>query len=77
MDISSWIHKGLPDRCPACGKTLHPKPDLLCGEAPCPYCGRLLWFFVIKGEAHFLFPEEVDSLDKVELMMDMEEEYFG
>jgi hypothetical protein len=77
MDISSWIQKGSPDRCPACRKILRPKPDLLSGEAPCPYCGRLLWFFVIKGETYFLFPEDVDSLDKVELMIDLEEENFG
>lgn len=63
------------NRCPACGNTLRPKPDLLCGEAPCPHCGRRLLFFVIRGETQFFLPAEVDSLDFVELMMEVEEQF--
>jgi hypothetical protein len=69
------ISAGPPNRCPACGNTLPPKPDLLCGEAPCPHCGHRLWFFVIKGESYFFLPEVVDSLDLVELFMDLEEQF--
>jgi hypothetical protein len=51
------------------------KPDLLSGEAPCPHCGRRLWFFVIGGESYLFLPEEIDSLDLVELLMEVEEQF--
>jgi len=87
------------------------EPSLF-GEAPCPCCGHLLWFFTLKGEPRFFLSEEsmeireriltricenlgversaliwdssglsfrseagIDSLDLVELVMELEEEF--
>lgn len=110
MVISSRTPEGSPNCCPVCGNTVRIEPSLF-GEAPCPCCGYLLWFFTLKGEAHFFLSEEsteirerlltriceklrierdtliwnssglsfqseagIDSLDLVELVMELEEE---
>jgi acyl carrier protein len=87
------------------------EPSLPLGETPCPCCGHLLWFFVLKDEPRFFLPEEseafrerilerisdnlgvdkdsliwgpsglslsdtgIDSLDVVELLMELEEDF--
>ncbi len=67
-------YPGSPNRCPACGNVVRIGPFLPIGEMPCPCCRRLLWFVVIRGEPHFFLPGEVDSLDLVELVMDLEDD---
>ena len=111
MTISSRTPEGRPNRCPICGKSLNIEPSTPFGDAPCPFCGSLLWFFsrangtlYFQHEAatpvrerikHILaeqlgvspdkIPEDltnfnfkelgVDSLDIVELIMELEEEF--
>ncbi len=107
MVISSRTPEGEPNHCPVCGKSVRIDPSPLFGDAPCPNCGHLLWFYrsgaetristwegseelrerVIEAVANRLgiAPEEVtldpprlqklglDSLELVELVMDLEE----
>jgi acyl carrier protein len=112
MVISSRTPEGSPNRCPVCGKSVCIEPSLPFGEAPCPYCGHLLWFLVLRDGKRFFLPEEseelrervldrirttlgvdkdelfwgpsglsfrsdtgIDSLDLVELVMELEEEF--
>ncbi len=75
MDLASWIRKSSPNRCPVCAIVVRVKPCLACGELRCPGCGTRPWFFVLSGDTYFLLPEEIDSLDLVELVMELEEEF--
>ena len=75
MDFSSWIHKRSPNRCPVCSIAVRVKPYFACGELLCTRCRTRVWFFVLRGETHFLLPEEIDSLDLVELVMELEDEF--
>ncbi|HEV7225506.1 MAG TPA: acyl carrier protein [Pirellulales bacterium] len=43
--ISSRTPEGRPNRCPVCGGEICIEPSLPPGDAPCPQCGTLLWFF--------------------------------
>lgn len=45
MTISSRTPEGEPSHCPVCGADVCIEPSLLFGDAPCPNCGHLLWFF--------------------------------
>ncbi|HEY2839260.1 MAG TPA: phosphopantetheine-binding protein [Pirellulales bacterium] len=113
--ISSRTPEGEPNRCPLCGKDVILEPSQPLGDAPCPHCGHLLWFFRAAGETRIIaepalgsrrrellhaaarqlgVPEEklsevillsdiarmlvelgIDSLDIVELIMELEEEF--
>ena len=91
-----------------CGAQVWLEPSLPAGDAPCPHCGQLLWFFrtasgvqlweheeaaavrekliALIAESLGVDPEQVrldrpfindlgaDSLDTVELIMELEEE---
>jgi hypothetical protein len=96
MTISSRTPEGAFGRCPLCGAAVRVEPSCLTGDAPCPRCGRLLWFVLLAAGARFydraaieprrrLLVERalaracagrrvVDSLDVVELVMELEEE---
>jgi hypothetical protein len=41
---SSRTPEGLPQRCPVCGNEVRIEPSAPPGDAPCPFCGCLLWF---------------------------------
>ena len=43
--ISSRTPEGRPNRCPVCDGEICVEPSLPPGDAPCPQCGTLLWFF--------------------------------
>lgn len=43
--ISSRTPEGSPNHCPTCGATICIEPSQPEGDAPCPNCGALLWFF--------------------------------
>jgi hypothetical protein len=47
MTISSRTPEGMRNRCSLCGGEFRLEPSLDTFDAPCPYCGHLLWF---KGE---------------------------
>jgi acyl carrier protein len=42
--ISTRTPEGLPNRCPLCQADVTPDPSRPPGDAPCPACGKLLWF---------------------------------
>ena len=89
MSISSRTPEGDAARCPVCGARVIVEPSQPTGDAPCPKCGHLLWEFQQHyGQLLGVTPERVtldtlltaddlgaDSLDAVELIMDLEEEY--
>jgi len=108
MMVSSRTPEGEPATCPLCSANVIIEPSVLIGDATCPRCGHLLWFFrtadttrlfdaeldplkehairVIAGRLG-VDPERIannpsilndigaDSLDVVELTMEMEEEF--
>jgi acyl carrier protein len=43
--ISSRTPDGVPNHCPICGAFICIEPSHPQGDAPCPNCGTLLWFF--------------------------------
>jgi acyl carrier protein len=107
--ISSRTPEGDPQHCPICDTLFCLEPSLALGDAPCPSCGTLLWFFptlagmrfyeskavaplrekilqamceklavtreLLAPTASFVDDVGVDSLDRVELMMALEEEF--
>src|SRR5438309_8997725 len=44
MNISSRTPEGRPNHCDVCGHDLRLEPSIDSWDAPCPYCGHLLWF---------------------------------
>src|SRR5215831_4565245 len=44
MRPSSRTPEGEPNRCPLCGRAVRLEPSSPPGDAPCPFCGQLLWF---------------------------------
>jgi acyl carrier protein len=80
MHIASRTPEGFPVHCPVCGKIAALEPSYPGGDTICPSCGQLLWWFRDRfGEAVGLSSsfEDVgaDSLDIVELVMELEEEF--
>lgn len=87
MTISSRTPEGSPHECPICHKRALLEPCFPGGDSVCPNCGHLLWLFrnhVSKArgvpieQINFenLLSDDigVDSLDLVELLMEIEEE---
>ena len=87
MTISSRTPEGLPHLCPVCGKVANLDPSFPGGDACCPSCGQLLWWFRdhLSRESG-IAPESItlsssltdlvsDSLDTVELVMELEEQF--
>jgi acyl carrier protein len=88
MTISSRTPEGLPHRCPVCDEVAAVEPSYPGGDATCPRCGQLLWWFrdsfsrrtgIDPGrvDLHSVFAADLglDSLDAVELMMELEEKF--
>ena len=100
--ISSRTPEGEPARCPLCASDVRIEPSQPWGDAVCPTCGTLLWFFGAPDETRLVTRERVkeiladqlgvspqqiewprdirlidgiDSLDLVELIMELEEEF--
>jgi hypothetical protein len=44
VNVSSRTPEGWPHRCPICGADVRIEPSMPPGDAPCPWCGTLLWF---------------------------------
>ena len=61
MRKSSRSPEGVPGTCPACGAVICLEPAGAVGDAPCPYCGRALWFVHFAGRMLFYVREEVDA----------------
>ncbi|HEY4313016.1 MAG TPA: phosphopantetheine-binding protein [Pirellulales bacterium] len=87
MTISSRTPEGEPNRCPICGKDCTIEPSWPSGDAPCPRCGHLLWWFQEHLSGPLATEREAvtadfriddggrDSLEMVELVMELEEEF--
>jgi acyl carrier protein len=81
MNVSSRTPEGLPHRCPVCGKYASVEPSFPAGDAVCPSCGHLLWWFRDRFGASaelgssFTIDLGADSLELIELVMELEEEY--
>ena len=87
MTVSSRTPEGLPHRCPVCNGVAAVEPSYPGGDACCPTCGHLLWWFRDwLGNRAGVDPADVrlsssfrdlaaDSLDMVELVMELEEEF--
>jgi acyl carrier protein len=83
LTISSRTPEGDPHRCPICGEVVVVEPSEPLGDSTCPRCGSLLMRVYeqlgVEREritAQTTFKElGVDSLDTVELVMELEEEF--
>lgn len=86
MPVSSRTPEGEPLRCPICGTAADLEVCDPAGDALCPACGSLLWFFRdsvsrISGvppkestlSANLLDFWENDSLGSIELVMELED----
>lgn len=64
--ISSLTPEGMPSACPVCKKSVCVDPSLALGEAPCPHCGHLLWFFGTGPNVRFYAARDsTATLDRV------------
>jgi len=87
MNVSSRTPEGEPHECPLCGAISNLEPAFPGGDAVCPACGQLVWWFrdrygerlaqmletlSLDGTLRF---NEMDSLDVVEFAMELEEEF--
>ena len=84
MSVSSRTPEGSPHKCPLCGAISNLEPAFPGGDAVCPACGQLVWWFRDRyGERLAEMLEtlsldstlKLDSLDVVELIMELEEEF--
>ena len=88
MNISSRTPEGDFNDCPIGGKTVCISPAQPAGDAPCPNCGHLLWWFrdhfsktqgIAEDKITLLtsIPDDLaaDSIDVVETVMIFEEEF--
>jgi acyl carrier protein len=71
MIVSSRTPEGSPGHCPLCGEAVRIEPSSLTGDAPCPRCGQLLWFFAVPSEVRFYRRDGVSPAKrrKVELVL--------
>jgi acyl carrier protein len=88
MNISSRTPEGDPHFCAICGSLVVTEPSQPLGDSVCPRCGALLLQYrdglaatigIEKDELHldtsFVNDLGMDSLDTVELVMSLEEEF--
>jgi acyl carrier protein len=81
MSISSRTPEGEPLRCPLCHTVEHLELSYPGDDSICPRCGHLLWWFrdrthkEARLEHSFVHDLGVGSLDDVELVMELEEEF--
>jgi acyl carrier protein len=75
---------GFDRRCPICENVVRVEPSGPIGDAPCPRCGSLLLYVAeslgispekLSLETSFTNDLGADSLDTVELVMELEEEF--
>ncbi|ADB15062.1 phosphopantetheine-binding protein [Pirellula staleyi DSM 6068] len=80
MSISSRTPEGTPHRCPVCRQETAIESSTH-GDACCPDCGTLLWWFRDKAPNHEVLLStsfeslEIDSLAMAELVMQLEEHF--
>ena len=65
--ISSRTPEGLPNHCPICDASICIEPSMPSGDATCPNCGTLLWFFETPAGLQFLDSRTITTLkEKIE-----------
>jgi acyl carrier protein len=57
MKTASRTPEGVPGNCPICNAVLCLEPSDPVGDAPCPYCGHLLWFVRLANQVKY-YPQE-------------------
>jgi acyl carrier protein len=63
--VSSRTPEGQPNRCPVCHGQTCIEPSMPPGDAPCPQCGTLLWFFKSAEEGYCCYEaSKVESIRK-------------
>ena len=62
--ISSRTPEGVPNHCPICDTNICVDPSHPQGDAPCPNCGTLLWFFESSAGIRFHESKTVAPLRK-------------
>ncbi len=60
--ISSRTPEGNDNHCPLCGADVRIEPSLPSGDAPCPNCGSLLWFYAGSESARLYERSAIESL---------------
>jgi hypothetical protein len=50
MKPSSRTPEGEPNLCPVCGNEVRLEASQPAGDAPCPHCGHLLWFWSVHND---------------------------
>lgn len=88
MPATATNPDGLPQQCSICGNEIRAWPSAPLGDAPCPRCGSLLMWFRDEFEQRLgvelhaaddhekaLADLRIDSLDLVELVMELEDEF--
>ena len=63
MKTPSRTPEGESNQCPVCGKTVRLEPSSPANDAPCPYCGTLLWFDKANTEGEEP-PRDPDSIGR-------------
>ena len=66
MIPSSRTPEGEPNYCPLCGHEVRVDVSYPAGDAPCPYCGHLLWFRDFAGRNVTLQTAVVRMLSEVD-----------
>jgi acyl carrier protein len=61
MTISSRTPEGVPGNCPLCDAVICLEPSGPVGDAPCPYCGSLLWFVRLAGQVQYYPLDEIPA----------------
>jgi acyl carrier protein len=85
--VSTRTPEGWPNKCSLCGAVFLLEPSLPHGDATCPQCGQLVWWFKERLQSLFgltsdefnldaaLVDLDRESLATVELVIEIEEEY--
>jgi acyl carrier protein len=61
MKTPTRTPEGVPGNCPLCDAVICLEPSGPVGDAPCPYCGHLLWFVQLAGQVQYYSAEDVPA----------------
>jgi acyl carrier protein len=67
MTIASRTPEGVPGHCPLCDAIICLEPSGPIGDAPCPYCGQLLWFVHVPPQICYFALDEVRAAKREKL----------
>jgi hypothetical protein len=61
--ISSRTPEGESNVCPVCQSPVRVEPSRIFGDAQCPACGSLLWFYVAGGDARIFERDQGEQIE--------------